>query len=139
MKNDEIKKLANKLRDALEKNPAVLFAYLHGSILSSNYPRDVDIAVYLTSEAYDALTANAELSFNFAIPLELELERCLKKKVDVQVINRAPLAFRHRVIKDGKLIVDNNSNKRCDFEYLTRVEYFDFSPRYHEYLQEVIA
>lgn len=43
---------------------------------------------------------------DFAIPLEFELERILGKRVDVQVINRAPLGFRYRIIKEGRLVVD---------------------------------
>jgi len=131
--------LISKLTNALNKNPSILFAYLHGSVLSSEHPKDVDIAVYLRSGIYDGLVADGGLSIDFAIPLEMELEKILGEKVDVQVINRAPLSFRYRVLKMSKLLVDNDSNTRCDFEYLSMVEYFDFKPRYQEYFQEVIT
>ena len=54
------------------------------------------------------------------------------------MLNHAPLSFRYRVITDGKVIVDKDSNFRADFEYLSRVEYYDFRPRRKEYLQEVM-
>ena len=133
-----LKAIVKQLKHTLANQSQILFAYLHGSSLSSEKPRDIDIAVYLISEEFDTLQTKAELSLGFAIPLEMNLEKQLKKRVDIQVINRAPLSFRYRVIKEGMLIIDNDSNKRCDFEYLSRVEYFDFSPRHKEYLREVI-
>jgi len=134
-----LKAIVKQLKLTLESHPQILFAYLHGSALSSEKPRDIDVAAYLISEEFDTLQNKAELSLGFAIPLEMKLEKILQKRVDIQVINRAPLSFRYRVINEGMLIIDNDSNKRCDFEYLSRVEYFDFSPRQKEYLREVIT
>mgnify|MGYP001814175171 FL=1 len=134
-----LKAVVNQLKRTLSNQSKILFAYLHGSILSSEKPSDIDVAVYLISEEFDTLQTKAELSLGFAIPLEMKLEKILQKRVDIQVINRAPLSFRYRVIHEGMLIIDNDSNKRCDFEYLSRVEYFDFSPRQKEYLREVIT
>jgi uncharacterized protein len=127
------------LKSELIKQPEVMFAYIHGSVLLSENPRDIDIAAYLFPKEFRKLSRDAELSLCFAIPLEMNIEKKLKRKTDVQVLNRAPLSFRYRVIKDGKLIIDKDSNVRSDFEYLTRVEYFDFSPRRKEYLLEVIS
>jgi predicted nucleotidyltransferase len=134
-----LKAIIEQLKHTLANQSQILFAYLHGSVLSSEKPRDIDVAVYLISEEFDTLQTKAELSLGFAIPLEMRLEKILQKRVDIQVINRAPLSFRYRVINEGRLIIDNDSNKRCDFEYLSRVEYFDFSPRQKEYLREVIT
>jgi predicted nucleotidyltransferase len=135
MKIGSIKK---KLELQLGKQRQVMFAYLHGSVLTKNNPRDIDIAVYLYPKIFDQLSRNGEISLSFAIPLEIDLEELLKRKVDVQVLNRAPLSFRYRLISDGILIVDKDSNLRSDFEYLSRVEYFDFKPRRNEYLREVM-
>ena len=123
----------------LSNQSQIMFAYIYGSALSSDKPRDIDIAVYLFPKDFEKLSRDGEVSFSFAIPLEMDLEKQLKRKIDVQVLNRAPLSFRYRVISDGRLIVDRDSNARCDFEYLSRVEYYDFSPRRKEYLQEVMA
>lgn len=122
----------------MEQQRQLLFAYLHGSVLKKSKPGDIDIAVYLYASAFDELSDNGEISLSFAIPLEMELEEMLRRRVDVQVLNRAPLSFRYRVISGGILIVDKDSDLRSDFEYLSRVEYFDFKPRRNEYLHEVI-
>jgi len=136
--NLRIGSIKKKLELRLGKQRMVMFAYLHGSVLTNHNPRDIDIAAYLYSDAFHELSRNAEISLSFAIPLEMDLEELLMRKVDVQVLNTAPLSFRYRVITNGILIVDKDSNLRSDFEYLSRVEYFDFKPRRNEYLREVI-
>ena len=135
----QLNELVAQLSRILEKKSQVMFAYLHGSALTTENPRDIDIAVYLFNEIFNQYKLNAAISLDFAIPLEMELEKNLQKPVDLQVLNQAPLAFRHRVIKQGRLMVDKNSDLRCDFEYLSRVQYFDFKPRIEEYLREVVA
>jgi len=136
MKTEVIKE---HLVEVLNKRSEVLFAYIHGSSLYSNKPRDIDIAVFLYPERYKEIDRTGEMSIGFAIPMEMELEKLLGAKVEVQVLNRAPLSFRYRVITRGELIIDKDSNVRSDFESLSRVEYFDFRPRREEYLREAIT
>jgi predicted nucleotidyltransferase len=112
----------------------ILFGYLHGSVLTSDDPNDVDIAVFLNPEHDRALWQAGRLHFDFVLPLEMELEKALEKPVDVQVLNRAPLSFRARVANQGRLIVERDGAARCDFECRARCEYFDFRPRRREYL-----
>ena len=132
-------KIIRHLGFELNNQSRVMFAYIYGSVLSSENPQDIDIAVYLFPVDFEKLSRAGEISLSFAIPLEMDLEDQVKRKIDVQVLNNAPLSFRYRVITDGKLIVDKDSNARCDFEYLSRVEYYDFSPRRKEYLREVMT
>ena len=138
MNNLKIDKIKKKLKLRLEKQPQIVFAYLHGSILSDDSPRDIDIAVYLYADDFNQLSRSGEISLSFAIPLEMDLEKLLIQKTDLQILNRAPLSFRYRVITHGLLIMDKDSNLRSDFEYLSRVEYFDFRPRRTEYLREIM-
>ena len=116
----------------------VSFAYLHGSFVTGSSFKDIDIAIHINPKSYEYLSQQGETTLGFIIPVERELENILPYPVDIQLLNAAPLTFRHRVIRSGKLIVDNDPNLRSDFEYLTRVEYFDFSPRRQEYLREAL-
>ncbi len=54
LNNLKIDKIKNKLKLRLEKQPQIVFAYLHGSILSADSPRDIDIAVYLYADDFNA-------------------------------------------------------------------------------------
>ena len=128
-----------KIKSFLSNNCEVAFAYVHGSALTTRSPRDLDIAIFLYAESYKRYADKGEVHTGFVIPLEMELEKELGAKVDIQLLNQAPLSFRHRVVQQGELIVDHAVSERCHFEYLSRVEYFDFAPRRREYLQEVLS
>jgi predicted nucleotidyltransferase len=130
-------KIKKYITAILGERPGVLFGYIHGSIHSSGNPRDIDVAVFIDPGLYKELVARGELSIGFAIPLEMELEQRINNKVDVQILNGAPLGFQYRVINSGTLVTDKDSNIRADFECMTRVKYFDFRPRVQEYLREI--
>lgn len=129
----------NRIRSFLSQISEVAFAYVHGSALTSERPRDLDIAIFIYSESYARLSDKGEVQTGFVIPLEIEFERQIGRRVDIQILNQAPLSFKHRVVQQGVLVVDNALSERCHFEYLSRVQYFDFEPRRKEYLQEVLS
>jgi predicted nucleotidyltransferase len=102
--------------------------YLFGSVArgSARADSDVDVAV-LYSKA-------PPLSLE-GLPLDLEdeLERLLGRPVQVVPLNRAPVDLVHRVLRDGKLILDANPAGRIEFEVRARNEYFDLLPVLERY------
>jgi len=128
-----------KTAGVLESRREIKFAYLHGSVLTASAPQDIDLAVHLDGRVHEDLRQRGHLSLGFVIPLEMELEGILGLPVDVQVLNDAPLSFRHRVFSTGKLLVDRDQEFRENITNITAVEYFDFRPRREEYLAEVMA
>jgi hypothetical protein len=135
----EKSKIIKYITEILYERSDILFGYIHGSISSSDNPRDIDVAVFIDPGLYEELSADGELNFGYAIPLEMEVEQRIGKKVDIQILNSAPLGFQYRVINSGTLVTDKDSDKRADFECLTRVKYYDFRPRVEEYLREIIT
>ncbi len=127
------------VRETLAGRSEVAFAYVHGSVLTSSEPHDVDVAVFLRLEAFERFRRGDGVDMGFAIPLEMELDARLRRKADVHVMNAAPLTFRHRVISTGTCVVDRDQALRVDFECLTRCEYFDFRPRKEEYFARITA
>jgi len=127
------------VRACLAGRAEIAFAYVHGSALTASAPRDIDIAIVLREDAFATFVRTGGLNLDYAIPLEIELDHALGRKADVHVINRAPLAFRFRVVSQGVAVVDNDPDARAQFEYLSRCEYFDFCPRRREYLAGVTA
>ena len=131
--------IINRVHKILDERAEIAFAYIHGSSLLVPEPHDVDIAVYLRADVFLRIMTTGSLHLDFAIPLEIEIEKALGRRADVQVINQAPLSFRARVSSGGVVVVDNDSDAREAFEHLSRYEYFDFRPRRQEYLAEVMA
>ena len=128
-----------RVREALGNMGELLFAYLHGSALTSEQPHDVDVAVYMDPAVFRRMHDAGDVSMEFAIPLEMRLEKLLGIRVDVQVLNSAPLGFRFRAVSSGVVVLRGDEQAREEFECLTRVEYFDFQPRRREYLAEALA
>jgi hypothetical protein len=124
------------LRERLLEEDTVAFAYAHGSFLTGRVFHDVDLAVYSSAEG------NLDLSYELG--LEVELEQILREAgypfpVDVRLLNRAPLAFRYRVIREGFLLFARDEALRAYFEAGTFSQYFDFAPFQQAYLREVLG
>lgn len=122
----------------LRAHPEIVFAYLHGSFLTGNQPRDVDLAVFAVASTFQALEQTHQVTMELSIPLEMEIQEAISLPVDLQVLNQAPLEFRCRVVDHGLLLLDRDPTLREDFELLTRKEYWDFRPILEEHLQEAL-
>ena len=68
-------------------------------------------------------------------PLDLEgdLERRLKRPVQLVVLNVAPADLRIRVLRAQRLLIDRNRSPRIRFEVTTRNEFFDLEPMLRDY------
>jgi uncharacterized protein len=52
----------------------------------------------------------------------------LRAPVQVVVLNRASPDLVHRVLRDGRLVLDHDRSARIRFEVRSRNEYFDMAP-----------
>jgi hypothetical protein len=113
-----------RLRAFFGEDPrGALAVYLFGSVArgTSRPDSDVDVGVLFAVEPPRTLA-----SPRFA--LEGELERALGSPVQVVVLNRAPADLVHRVLRDGRLVLDLDPAARIRFEVQRRNEYFDLAP-----------
>lgn len=123
----------------LDQSGAVSFAYLYGSALSSDHPRDVDVALYLTPETMNAFTGGRSVYLDLLAPFEEKLKKVFLIEPDVQLLRDAPLSFRFSILSTGRVIADRDPMARVEFEYRTRTEYFDFAPRRKEYFEALAS
>ena len=98
------------------RKPAIAFAYIHGSFVTAESFRDIDVAIY-TSESRD---------FQYESDLSYELSAATGYDVEVRIINNAAVAFQSGAIESGKLLFSRNETLRTDF-----IE--DVGRRYIEY------
>jgi len=128
----DIDQLLADLARILSSRPEILFAYLHGSVLTGGNPRDIDVAVFLRLES-----PAADDPIETAIELSLYVEKRIGLiPVDVKVLNGAPVAFQFAAVS-GRLIFSQDEDRRVDFLASTWGEYFDFKPLADRYLREV--
>jgi predicted nucleotidyltransferase len=112
------------LRACLQDAPSeVVCAWLFGSEArgEAGARSDVDVAVLYVAPPASRLDAG---------PLDLEgrLEHALGRPVQVVVLNRAPADLVHRVLRDGRLLLERDRAARIRFEVERRNEYFDLAP-----------
>ena len=117
------------LRQFFVDAPAELCAvYLYGSRArgTATEGSDLDLALLF----YE--TPPATLS---GLPLDLEskLERVIRLPVQAVVLNCAPPDLVHRILRDGKLVLDRDPGRRIGFEVRARNEYFDLKPVLDQY------
>jgi predicted nucleotidyltransferase len=123
----DLERLSTAVRDFFsDAPPGVVAVYLFGSrARETATPRsDVDVAILYAQPPAPSLEG---------IPLDTEadLERVLGVPVQVVVLNQAPVDLVHRVLRDGKLLLDRDPSARIRFEVRARNEFFD--------LQRVLA
>ena len=123
--------ISRRIERFLEKYSNLKFAYVHGSFVSQEQFRDIDVAIYLKSTP-------AEL-VSMELDLEEKLYNIVQYPVDVRILNGAPLSFRYNVIKNGRHLAVLDDDARCDFEEATVSNYFDFAPYRKMYLQEALG
>jgi predicted nucleotidyltransferase len=99
-----------------------LAVYLYGSVArgEARSSSDVDIGILFATEPPATLGAP-----HFQI--EAALERLLGCPVQVVALNRAPADLVHRVLRDGRLVLDRDRSARIRFEVRSRNEYFDMA------------
>ena len=100
-----------------------LAVYLFGSTArdEARPDSDIDVGVLFSSDPPSTLEAP-----QFA--LEAALERLFGRPVQVVALNRASADLVHRVLRDGRLVVDRDPAARIRFEVRKRNEYFDLAP-----------
>ncbi len=109
--------------------PDVAAAWLFGSFARgrARAASDVDVGVLLRTDPPRTLAG-------MPVDLEDRLQRLLQgRRVDLVVLNRASADLVHRVLRDGKLLADNDSSARIRFEVRKRSEYFDLKPFLDQY------
>jgi predicted nucleotidyltransferase len=102
---------------------ALVCAYLFGSHArgEARPDSDIDIAVLLPADA--PATVTGPLS-----TLRGDLERLLRRPVDLIDLRKAAPDLVHRVLRDGRLLVERDPGQRIAFEVRARNDYFDVLP-----------
>jgi len=128
------KSIAGNLKRKLSSRSEIIFSYIHGSFLD-NYPfRDIDIAIYVDQEKI-----NSQQAFDYSFQLSLDLSKEKGFEIDIQIMNYAPLGFRHSVFKNGKLLFSKDENLRLNLIESASLEYIDFFELSLQYIHDIVS
>ena len=124
-------RIEHTLRDFFSGQPRISTAYLFGSVArgTDGPGSDVDVGVLLDPPPPPTLAG-------LCLDLEDDLRETLGMPVDLVVLNRAPTDLIHRVLRDGRLVLDRDPGRRIAFEVRSRNEYFDLLPFLRRYRRQ---
>ena len=109
----------------------VVAVYLFGSTARGTRRDDSDVDVGILVEGQPPRTLAG-----LKLGLEGEIERALGLPVQLVVLNTAPPDLVHRVLRDGKLLLDRDPSARIRFEVGSRRDYFDVLPYLRRYRRQ---
>jgi uncharacterized protein len=115
-----------RLISTLSARPEILEAYLFGSQAqgTASAHSDVDVAVFVSA------SAPGESGFGYDAELGAELQSALgRSDVDVVVLNNAPPALYHRVLRDGERLFARDLHATTTREGQALSRYFDYIPQ----------
>ena len=114
------KEKIEKAGDYLKARQDVAFAYLFGSFAEgrSTHLSDIDIAVYLKDREF--ADKRMEILGDLIDILKTD-------KLDLVILNTAPLSLKMKIVQTKKLLADNAPHFRHVFESRTMRSFFDFS------------
>ena len=122
--------VARALSESLDREPHVVFAYVHGSFIGTLPFHDIDVGVYLSSAASDQTRQ--------AVDVADRLSRRVGYPVDVRVLNAAPLPFVFRTLQ-GDLLVSHDDDCLADVLERTGRRYLDLAPVLRRATREAFA
>ena len=111
--------ISRVLAGALNDEPDVVFAYLHGSLLGDRPFHDIDVGVYLNTPAMQHTQK--------VVGLSDRLSRHTGYPVDVRALNAAPLPFAFRALQ-GELLVSRDDERLADVLESIGRRYLDIAP-----------
>ena len=119
------------LKEGMEKDENVLFAYVYGSYArdSIHFESDIDVAVYLkTSDIKEYIKKEEELTIELVTKIH-------RDRIDLRILNVLPLLLQYNILKDGIPIFVRDNKERVDFETKVMNRFFELKPYIDEYQQ----
>ena len=99
---------------------------LFGSSLKGK-GRDIDLCIFL-----DKKYSNLEMSKK-----QLDFMKNAKSNLDIQIFQQLPIYIRMRILKEGKILLDKNSEFLYNLAFDTIKEFEFFRKSYEIYLKEI--
>ena len=121
--------LIEQLREALDREEGILFAYLYGSaVYDPNLAiGDIDVAVYLKpADMKEYISKEKELTAFLVSKLYTD-------EIDLRILNGLPLVLKYSILKDGKLLFSRDELQRVDFETSVMIRFLELKPYLDEY------
>jgi predicted nucleotidyltransferase len=110
----EKERVFNLIRNILNQDQMVVFAYAYGSFIKERSFRDIDIGIYVRNPEESPFIISSDIKEQLSHLAKKEGLKFTANQFDVRVINDAPFTFLKRVFKEGILLIDHDPDLRTD-------------------------
>lgn len=127
------KTVIDKVIKYFKNKTEVAAVYLYGSQIKGTAKKSSDIDLGVLMASYDSYQG-------FGIPqvaFAQDLSTITGHKVEVQDLKVCRVDFAHRVLIEGRLLLDNDEKMRSQFEENIFRRYFDMKPFFDEYYKSL--
>lgn len=117
LSHDDKERVKKTIIEHLSQVSDIVFAYIHGSFITEETFRDIDVAIF----------ARGQKGFSFESDISFELSLATGYEVGVRIINNAPVEFQIAVLLDGELLFSKDENDRTNFIEYVGKRYTEFA------------
>jgi len=126
--------LCEHIGQTLLCRPEIVYAYAHGSFVTEEYFRDIDIAVWID----DQFRPEQSFAYEDEVAQEIIGKNHIEFPLDLRMLNKTSIAFQYKVFQ-GTLLVDRDPESRIErIEYIAG-RYLDLKPILVHSLRELFA
>jgi len=112
--------------------PQISLVYLFGSQVTGQAGPDSDFDFAIVTD-YGQDNIPLQAAFTHAIVMALNIE-----KVDVVLLDRAPIELAYGVVSDGRLLYARDLATRIEFEAAILNKYLDYLPYLHDFRKQTL-
>jgi len=123
-------KIIKKIKNLVQNQDEIIFAYIFGSFIEEENFHDIDIAIYINENK------TSSKSTFYEIELSNQIENITSIPIDIIRLNSALDAIVYRASK-GLLIKNSNDNLRVNYITTCWKKYWDYQKIIQEYMSEL--
>jgi predicted nucleotidyltransferase len=120
---DTRKRFIAAVKNVLEQDQRLVFAYTYGSFVRGEAFRDVHVGVYLCDSAENPFGVSFDVKERISRSLCCSGIDAEADLFDVKILNDAPFTFLKRVFVEGILLLDRDRDLRTDLIEHVSVKY----------------
>jgi len=111
------------IKEELQKEARICFAYLFGSFLKGNKNRDIDIGIYLSSSDVNLFEITSELKDKISRRLQKIEVKYNSDDIDITILNLVAFHFLTRIFCQGFLLLDREPDIRKSLMEKNSIKY----------------
>lgn len=123
-----LEKIKSTVEEKLSNKKEIIAAYLYGSILISEFYKDIDIGLLISDNFKPKALYEASLAGELEKAFKTTLN--LSTAIDIRILNDKPLRFLFSVIKNSEIIFSSDEQKTVHFSAKIMKEYIDLKPHF---------